>query len=217
MRRRGVMRGLWIGLLGVVGATNTWASELQVSASRPVVVAIDGAPTGIAGTLIDTKNLDAGQHKVEVRSFMGATLASLVVEVGDYQRIRLTWDRDNKSLYELERVHLTSPAVGPPQPASSLPPVANAAPTGSLTVTGLSDISGVARVHGTEMLFDSDTQGFLASSLRPPAVELHLTDNGVLRYHGAVDVEPGQHRVCHLFFKSTAWTVECRTSGAELR
>ncbi|MCA9571805.1 MAG: hypothetical protein KC656_28400 [Myxococcales bacterium] len=194
------------------------ASEIQVAATRPVVVAIDHMPTGIAGTTIDTRDLEPGDHLVEVRSFMGATLAEMRIEVGEAERVRLAWDRITRTLYELERLPLTSSSE-PPTPASALPPAEGRAhrPTGSLAVTGLSDISGHASVQGHDLAFDSDAQAWLATGLQPPVVELHLADNGTLRFHGAVDVTPGGHRTCQLLFRETAWTVTCRDDGPERR
>ena len=123
-----------------------------------------------------------------------------------------------ETLYELERLPLTSSSE-PPTPASALPPAEGRAhrPTGSLAVTGLSDISGHASVQGHDLAFDSDAQAWLATGLQPPVVELHLADNGTLRFHGAVDVTPGGHRTCQLLFRETAWTVTCRDDGPERR
>lgn len=193
-----------------------FASEIRVSASRPVVVAIDGQPTGVAGSVIDTRDVEPGDHLVEVRSFMGATLAEVRVRVGDGERLNLTWDRDNRTLYELTRVPLTSSLTSTPGEATrvaALPPASGGRSTGSLSVTGLSDISGQASVQGVELAFHSDLQGWLATDLRPPLVELHLVDNGRLRFHGAVEIAPGHHRTCHLHYRETAWTVTCETTG----
>lgn len=199
-------------------AMAAWAGEVQVQATRPVVVAIDGQPTGIAGTLIDTKDVAPGRHRIEVRSFMGATLGTVVVQLDAHERVQLLWDRDTRTLLEVQRVPLTS-STEPPQPASDLPPIAGVTrverpATGSLTVTGLSDLTGTVHVQGVAVAYDSDTQGFLATGLAPPAVELHVTDHGVLRYHGAADVVPGEHRVCRLFFNVRAWVVTCASAGA---
>jgi len=188
------------------------AGEIQVSARSPVVLSIDGNPAGIAGTLIDTTNLDAGPHRVQVRNFIGSLLAESNVQLADNQRLRLIYDRELRVLTELDRTLLTS-AQAPTPPASAVQ--LGDSPTGSVLVTGLSDISGEVYIGGERVAFTSDHHGFLGSGLAPPFVELHIRDNGKLRYHGAVEVSAGGITTCRLRFVQTAWTVDCGLEGPE--
>lgn len=193
------------------------ASQLEVHASRPVVVVVDNRVVGVAGGFeqLDV-GLEPGEHQVQIRSFMGTALGDLSVHIEESERLRLSWDRSSKTLYELVSEPLTSPSA-PPQPASQLPLARNVKRTGSLTITGLSDISGAAFVQSRPLVFDSDVQGFVATGLHDSVVELHLTDNDTLRFHGAIDVELGKNRTCKLLYRQTAWTVACETTGAERR
>ncbi|MEZ4322752.1 MAG: hypothetical protein R3F61_35115 [Myxococcota bacterium] len=201
------------------------ASEIQVSARSPVVLSIDGSPAGIASTLIDTRDLDPGPHRIQIRSFVGALLAEGIFQLGDDERLRLEYDRTDRTLRELDRLPLTS-LVEEPVPVSEevrkgpvLPPKPGIelaeSPTASLLITGLSDISGEVRLAGAGVPFSSDAHGFVAYGVVPPAVEVHVQDNGKLRYHGAIEVTPGGHTVCHLQYRETAWTVDCELAGPE--
>ncbi len=118
-----------------------------------------------------------------------------------------------------------SPAETPADARVSEPPPADPpAPTGSndddavssLVITGLSDISGTVRIDGTPIPFTTDADGFLASDLTSPLVEAHITDNGILRFHGAVELQPGQHTACHLHYRQTTWTLDCTIDGARV-
>ena len=100
------------------------------------------------------------------------------------------------------------PPLPPAPAASSEGPVAS-----SLVITGLSDISGAVRIDGQPVQFTSDADGFLASGLVAPLVEAHITDNGILRFHGAVQLEPGQHTSCHLHYRSPTWALDCEADG----
>ncbi|MCB9674176.1 MAG: hypothetical protein H6737_03615 [Alphaproteobacteria bacterium] len=210
-------------MLPFLALTAAFASEIQVSARSPVVVAIDGSPAGIAGTLIDTKDLAPGPHRIQIRSFMGAVLAEAIFDLGEDERLRVAYDRATRTVAEIDRLPLSSPVVPEPEPAPEPRPVPKKpdvqladSPTASLVITGLSDISGEVRIAGVVVPFDSTAHGFQALGQEPPAVEVHIQDNGKLRYHGGIELTPGGHSACHLHYRETAWTVECEVTGPEV-
>lgn len=182
------------------------ASEIQVTAARPVVVAIDGRPAGVAGTLVDTQDLTPGEHRVQVRNFVGSLLAEGRFTVGDRERLRLEYDREERTLAELDRAPLECEDAEHGVCATEV--------DRSLVITGLSDISGLARVHGQALRFNTDVQGFLATGLDVPAVEVHLRDNDQLRFHGAVELAGGHNTTCQLVYRTTAWLLDCNADGA---
>lgn len=181
------------------------ASEIQVTAPRPVVVAIDGRPAGVAGTLIDTRDLEPGTHRIQVRNFVGSLLAEGRFELGDRERLRIAYHREERTLTELDRSPLECE-----DPEDDICTPVNPS---SLVITGLNDISGLARVHGDLLRFNSDVQGFLATGIDLPAVEVHLEDNEQLRFHGAVELNGGRNTTCQLLYKTTAWLLDCDEDG----
>jgi hypothetical protein len=213
-------------MLWFLALTQASASEIQVSARSPVVVSIDGSPAGIAGTLIDTTDLEPGAHRVQIRSFVGALLAEAIFELGPDERLRVAYQRQSRTLEVIDRLPLTTPlepeaplepevAPGPRLPPRPDVKLADSS-TSSLVITGLSDISGEVRIAGALVPFASDAHGFLALGLQPPAVEVHIQDNGKLRYHGGIELTPGGHSTCHLHYRETAWTVDCGVEGPEI-
>lgn len=210
------------------------AAEIQVQASRPVMVAIDGSPSGVAGTLVDTRDLAPGTHQVAVRNFVGSLLAQGTFTVREHERLRLLYDRDARVLTELDRVMLGSgpiPAPVPPPTTTSAPtgsprvtttkgadPVVALAdsPSGSLVITGISDLSGSVTTTDGEVAYSPDAEGFLLTGLTGPAVDVRVADHGALRHQGPVDVVAGGHRVCRVLYRQTAWVLDCALVGPEL-
>jgi hypothetical protein len=228
-------------LLATIGSAE--AGQLQVTARSPVVVAIDGLPAGIAHLHADDRHrLSPGTHRVTIRNFMGALMAEGTFDIPEGERVVVEYDRTDRTLQVVERIPLTSasdatpghdhdhdhdrdapPPVDTRDPSSEpiREPVEAPASAGesaavgpsSLVITGLSDISGAVRIDGQPVAFTSDADGFLSMGLDVPLVEAHITDNGVLRFHGAVALEPGRHTACHLHYRATTWTLDCEPDG----
>lgn len=199
------------------------AAEIQVQASRPVVVAIDGEAVGVAGTLIDTRDLPAGRHTVQVRNFMGSLLAEGTWELAEDERLRLVFDRTTRTLVALDRappLARAAPSVDvPPAPVQrSAPkpiPVRPDSSTASLLVTGLPEWVGDVVIAGEPVSYDAAQHGFVAYGLTPPEVAVRTRAHGEPRTDGPVALIAGAHHVCQLVSVRAAWTLDCAHTGPE--
>ncbi|MFT4977173.1 MAG: hypothetical protein ACI8S6_003078 [Myxococcota bacterium] len=198
------------------------AGEILVSLGQPVLVFVDGQLQQPApGTLrIKARNLEDGEHVVEVRNMLNRPITSLTVSVDVNEQVRLDYAR--KTLNETSRETLSSrappsaaelgaiadsiiatptptPVAPTPTPAPAAVPTATGTATVSTAFTGLDPRIHIVTVSGRRAQWVPSMSAFVITDLQPRArYEFQLSLNGMISLTNGMTTESPRHETCHI-------------------
>lgn len=187
-------------MLALLAAHATLAGTLELHASTPVLVRVDGrVQEYVEGTLtVRAAELKPGRHTVELSSLGGQALASASVQVPADGLVVMTW---HQGRLEEQRAQTPPPAQTQPQPLPEQPaprpprPGPVPARPASLLIAGLAPAAQVS-LDGAPLPWSAEAGGWLGLSLSGGAHRLRVVEGEVLTFDGVLELRAGSHLRC---------------------
>ncbi|MBT3221958.1 MAG: hypothetical protein HN348_23025 [Proteobacteria bacterium] len=190
-------------------ATMAMAGKLQVDASTPVIVVIDGAPADYPeGRMsVTTGELRSGNHLIEVRNLLGKRITEMEVQVPFDQMVKVTYKGKLLSVTDSERLKdapIIEEVVAPVEsaittikldiPDEDIEEAPTTVPVGSVefVVPGSSEVTFADKT----LKFSSNTESFVVTEKPAADYATTIIYDGETIFEGILTVQSRQNQRC---------------------
>lgn len=183
------------------------AAEIAVDLDRPTVMLhLDKRhqPAELGGRTVTVKNLQPGEHHLEIRTVLGKTLTTLDLTLAPDEKVWI--DLRKKSLEIRDRKIL---ALGDAAPADT--PRPTEIPSGSVAFSG--EVLDGSRMHvllsGRPLTWSAERTGFVAYELGANEHRYEIFDQQDKLTEGTLPIEAGRHTTCLVEKRISGYVATC--------